>query len=147
MRRAMLLVVVIVTLPLVVPLLVHEIGHLIAARLCGFSVLYVRVGGGPLVLSAGPFELRALPTSGHTGFSGGVPEAELPVGKSIAVMLSGVLANLLVSAVVYVIVPVWSWAGIAVAAPQLILGATNLIPVAGTDGARCLEMIRRASKP
>ncbi len=93
--------------------LLHEVGHLIAASLCGVRVKRVGVSltGFYIVREAGS---RA---------------------ANIAISLSGPLANLLVAVLAWH--PLYYFAQV-----NLILGLCNLLPVSGTDGQRVLGMLR-----
>lgn len=128
-------------------IVVHEFGHYYVARKCGVKVLRFSVGfGRPLwrkVAGADRTEwvIGAVPLGGYVRMLderdtdvGPIAAADLPrafnrqpVGKRIAIVLAGPLANLLLAVVVY-----WGLNVVGVMEPKAVVGA----PAAATPGER-----------
>src|SRR6185369_3401074 len=97
---------------------IHELGHYAVARLCGVKVLRFSVGFGRILWSrrvgrdGTEWALSAIPLGGYVKMAdereGEVPAADLPrafnrqgVGKRIAIVVAGPLANLLLAVVLF----------------------------------------------
>ena len=96
---------------------IHELGHYAIARVCGVKVLRFSVGFGRIVWSrrgrdGTEWALSAIPLGGYVKMAdereGEVPEADLPrafnrqsVGKRIAIVAAGPLANLLLAVLLF----------------------------------------------
>jgi len=137
---------------LIVTTLVHELGHLAAARLLRIPVRRIAVGIGPVfwrrtLNDDAEFVLRAIPT----GMAIGVPGRRNPDGSSrrpirhdVVVAAAGPAMSLLFAAVLWGLaqmsfLPIWShfWLT-STALLSAFLGITNLIPVPGLDGGHLL---------
>jgi membrane-associated protease RseP (regulator of RpoE activity) len=125
-------------LSFVVALLIHELGHLAAARACGVPAGELGVGWGPRVwgFRAGgvEYELRALPVGAYVRLDMAALQ-ERPLSQQSLVLLAGVVVNLCAAAL----------------APQSIFGAmnyliaaTNLLPFYQQDGWKCGMVLLRA---
>jgi regulator of sigma E protease len=96
----------------------HELGHYLAARLCGVKVLRFSVGFGRVVAARrhGPdgteWALSAIPLGGYVKFAdereGDLPATDLPrafnrqsVWKRIAIVAAGPIANLLLAVLLF----------------------------------------------
>jgi regulator of sigma E protease len=135
----------IVTLGILI--LIHELGHYWVARQCGVKVLRFSIGfGRPLVrwvrgADRTEWVIAALPLGGYVRMlderdtdQGPVSAADLPrafnrqaVGRRIAIVLAGPLANLVLAVAVY-----WGLNVAGVMEPRAVLAA----PAAGTPAAR-----------
>jgi regulator of sigma E protease len=99
---------------------IHELGHYLVARWCGVKVLRFSVGFGRIVWSrrvgrdGTQWALSAIPLGGYVKMAdereGDVPAADLPrafnrqgVGKRIAIVAAGPIANLLLAVVLFAI--------------------------------------------
>lgn len=129
--------------PLVV---IHELGHYAVARLCGVKVLRFSIGfGRPLVRwvrgrDRTEWVLAAIPFGGYVAMlderearNGPIDPAELPrafnrqaVGKRIAIVVAGPLANLVLAVLLYAVV-----AMVGVDEPRALFAT----PLAGTPTA------------
>jgi regulator of sigma E protease len=145
MTLATTIVAFLVTLGILI--LIHELGHYWVARKCGVKVLRFSIGfGRPLlrwVRGADRTEwvIAALPLGGYVRMlderdsdQGPVSAADLPrafnrqsVGRRIAIVLAGPLANLLLAILVY-----WGLNVAGVMEPRAVLGT----PAAQTPAAR-----------
>lgn len=137
---------------LIVTTLVHELGHLAAARVLRIPVRRIAVGMGPVfwrrtLSDDAEFVLRAIPT----GMAIGVPGRRNPDGTSrrpirhdVLVAAAGPLMSLLLAAALWGMahlsfLPIWSHFWLAsTALLSAFLGITNLIPVPGLDGGHLL---------
>lgn len=130
-------------LALGVLIVVHELGHYAAARLCNVKILRFSVGfGKPLWMrrfgrDATEWQIAAFPLGGYVKMlderEGAVPETELPrafnrqsVGRRSFIVAAGPAANLLLAVLLY-----WFLFMSGVDEPRPILAA----PVAGTPAA------------
>lgn len=125
---------------------IHELGHYWVARRCGVKVLRFSLGFGRPIARAvrGPdrteWVVAAIPLGGYVRMlderdndAGPISDADLPrafnrqtVGKRIAIVLAGPLANLLLAIVVY-----WGLNVVGVMEPM-----ATVAPVAGTPAER-----------
>ena len=134
-----------------IALLVHELGHYLAACALKIAVLRVDVGCGPVVAistkqNAVVWAVRLLPLGGSVVYPGEIREAPL---KYLGVLGAGPLANMLSGAVALWFVPDYlfvpnipqmpvSWPAefIGVFADiSIAIGVFNLLPVPPLDGA------------
>lgn len=123
---------------------VHELGHLVVARLCGVQVLRFSLGFGQIIWSRQrspsdtEWALSAIPLGGYVKMlderEGPVPEALLSkafnrqhVGKRIAILLAGPFANFLLAILIY-------WVMMMVGSSEALPLLGN--PVAGSPVAR-----------
>src|ERR1044071_4899444 len=121
-----------------VAMLIHELGHLVAARACQVSAGELGLGWGPKVLgfrSGGvDYKLCALPVGAYVRLD----MAELqrrPLVQQVVVLLAGVIVNLVAAALAE---------GTAFGTMNLLLAATNLLPLYQQDGWKCGMVMLRA---
>lgn len=123
---------------------VHELGHFVAGRLLGFTVLEFAVGMGPAVLKKEKngitYSLRAFPIGGMCRFYGEDEEAKdgrsfasHPVWKRIIVVAAGPVMNIL-TAILFAVVSLMSY-GVYVDVPtvQELSSETAPAAVAGIE--------------
>ena len=125
-------------LSLAVAMLIHELGHLVAARACSIPATELGLGWGTKLFGfrwgGVEYKLHALPVGAYVRLD----MAELqrrPLVQQVVVLLAGIVVNL----------------AAAVAAPQtsfgtmnLLLAATNLLPLYQQDGWKCGMVMLRA---
>lgn len=119
-------------------MVLHELGHLAAARACRVQASELGLGLGPRILGfrAGPilFSLRALPLGSFVRLN-----AQELRGKSIRqqllVHLAGVLVNTALGIAAYG--TLFGWV-------NLLLAAGNLLPLYQHDGWKCGVVLMRA---
>lgn len=123
---------------------VHELGHFVAGRLLGFTVLEFAVGMGPAILKKEKngitYSLRAFPIGGMCRFYGEDEEAKdgrsfasHPVWKRIIVVAAGPVMNIL-TAILFAVVSLMSY-GVYVDVPtvQELSSETAPAAVAGIE--------------
>ena len=123
---------------------VHELGHFVAGRLLGFTVLEFAVGMGPTILKKEKngitYSLRAFPIGGMCRFYGEDEEAKdgrsfasHPVWKRIIVVAAGPVMNIL-TAILFAVVSLMSY-GVYVDVPtvQELSSETAPAAVAGIE--------------
>ena len=103
---------------LAILIVVHELGHFLAARLQGIHVNRFSIGFGPILWKVqGPeteYAVRAIPLGGFVGFPDDDPESEIPpsdpnllknrpILDRAIVISAGVIANLLFAYLVFVV--------------------------------------------
>jgi tetratricopeptide (TPR) repeat protein len=140
--------------------LIHEMGHVLAARAVGLEVYGVLFGTGRHVgfisLFGVPVQIRVVPFTGLTFHSQPIRFRRL---RSSLVIVSGPAINLLVACTAFAVAEVFNedfWSGAAffidVALANLILGVTNLVPFVigrlgvASDGLRLFQVISGRSK-
>lgn len=119
-------------------MLIHELGHLVAARACMVPASELGLGWGPKVFGfrAGGVEYKfcALPVGAYVRLN----MAELqrrPLVQQVVVLLAGVIVNLVAAALAE---------GTAFGTMNLLLAATNLLPLYQQDGWKCGMVMLRA---
>ena len=119
-------------------MIVHEVGHLIAARLCGIAASEIGLGMGPRLtgvrLGRLQFNLRALPIGSFVMLDGSALKKR-SVQAQLFVHLGGVILNLLVACLAYGTTFGWL---------NLLLAAGNILPLYQHDGWKCGVVIMRA---
>jgi membrane-associated protease RseP (regulator of RpoE activity) len=120
-------------------MLVHEIGHLAAARACGVPANALGVGWGPRVcgftLGGVEFNLRALPVGAYVRLD--IEELQRSrLSSQVLVLLAGIIVNLLAAELAR-----GTWFGTM----NLLLAATNLLPLYQQDGWKCGMVMLRAA--
>ena len=117
---------------------IHELGHLLAARLCGVRAPELGLGWGPklLELSAGGvrFKLHLLPFGAYVRLDMKALQAR-PLVQQVFVLLAGVLVNLAAAL---------STQGTWFSLMNYLLAATNLLPLYQQDGWKCGMVMLRA---
>lgn len=109
-------------------LVLHELGHLLAARCCGVRVMQAGLGWGPKLLgfrSRGvDYQLRLLPLGAYVQMDmAGLQKRTLL--QQLFVLLAGIAVNLILAAI--------AW-GSFFGTLNLVLGVANLLPVYQQDG-------------
>lgn len=123
---------------LVAALIMHELGHLIAARTCSVAVTEFGLGWGRKIAGfrAGgiDYKLHVLPIGAYVRLD--IAELQRrPLSQQALVLLAGVIVNLIAAAM----------AGAnKFALVNLILAATNLLPIYQQDGWKCGIVMLRA---
>lgn len=125
-------------LSFVVALFIHELGHLAAARACQVPVTEFGLGWGRKVWSfrfaAVECKLHALPVGAYVRMD----MAELqrkPLSRQVLVLLAGIIVNSVAAALC---------AGTPFSTMNLLLAATNLLPLYQQDGWKCGMVMLRA---
>ena len=117
-----------VILSFVMALVMHEVGHLLAARLCKISVIEAGLGWGPKLLNIRvlgiDYHLRLLPLGAYVKIDmAGLQKR--PLVQQVIVLLAGVAVN--------VILGVIAW-GTFFGTLNLVLAIGNLLPLYQQDG-------------
>ena len=119
-------------------MILHELGHLIAARGCKVSASEIGLGLGPKLfgfrLAGISFSLRAIPIASFLRMDGTALEART-VPQQLFVHLAGIVFNLIAAFLTYG--TVFSWV-------NLMLAAGNLLPLYKHDGWKCGVVVMRA---
>ena len=110
----------VVVLPLLC-LFVHEAGHLVAGRMCGYRFTGIEVARRPL-----RFGVK---------MEGADPAAPLPRRHALPITASGPAANIALGAVA----AFTGWPMLAVL--SVLFGVANLLPFHGSDGSRLIHLI------
>ena len=125
------------SLSLLAAMLIHELGHLLAARVCKVRASELGLGWGPRVCGfvAGgvEFKLHALPVGAYVRFDMRALQSR-PLSQQVLVLLAGIVVNLCAAAV---------WPGTIFGAMNLLLAATNLLPFYQQDGWKCGMVLLR----
>lgn len=119
-------------------MMVHELGHLLAARSCNVSASELGFGMGPRVTGfrAGGirFSLRAIPLASFVMLDGAALK-EKSLRAQLLVHLGGVIFNIVAGLFTYGTTFGWL---------NLLLAAGNLLPLYQHDGWKCGVLIMRA---
>ena len=119
-------------------MIIHELGHLVAARTCKVSASELGLGLGPRLfgfrLGGIAFSLRALPVASFLRLDGAALK-QRSVRQQLFVHLGGIIFNLLAACVAYG--TVFGWV-------NLVLAAGNLLPLYKHDGWKCGVVVMRA---
>jgi membrane-associated protease RseP (regulator of RpoE activity) len=121
-----------------ISLLIHELGHFVAARVCSVRVTEFGLGWGPKVfgfkLGEVEYKLHALPVGAYVRLD--VAELQRrPLSQQVLILLAGINVNLVASALTL---------GTSFSAMNLLLAATNLLPLYQQDGWKCGMVMLRA---
>ena len=119
-------------------MLIHELGHLVAARACLVPASELGLGWGPKVYGfrAGgvEYKLCAVPAGAYVRLN--MEELQRrPLVQQVVVLLAGVIVNLVAAALAE---------GTAFGTMNLLLAATNLLPLYQQDGWKCGMVMLRA---
>ena len=121
-----------------VAMIVHELGHLLAARSCRVSASELGLGLGPRLvgfkLGSIRFSLRAIPVGSFVMLDGAALK-ERSVRAQLFVHLAGIIFNIVAGFLTYGTVFGWM---------NLLLAAGNLLPLYQHDGWKCGVVIMRA---
>jgi len=125
-------------LSFVCAMLIHELGHLAAARLCGVAAPELGLGWGPRLVGfrAGgvEFKLHALPLGAYVRLD--IKELQRrPLAQQTFVLLAGIFVNLAAA-----VLTQGTWFSLM----NYVLAATNLLPFYQQDGWKCGMVILRA---
>ena len=119
-------------------MIIHELGHLLAARSCNISASEVGLGMGPRLagfrLGSISFNLRAIPLGSFVMLDGAALK-EKSVKAQLLVHLGGVVFNLVAGFFTYGTTFGWL---------NLLLAAGNILPLYQHDGWKCGVVIMRA---
>ena len=121
-----------------VAMVLHELGHLAAARLCGVAASEVGLGMGPKLFAVrvGRVRLsfRLLPIGSFVMLDGAALQ-ERAVREQLLVHLGGIVLNVVAGLVTYGTMFGWL---------NLLLAAGNVLPLYQHDGWKCGVVIMRA---
>jgi membrane-associated protease RseP (regulator of RpoE activity) len=135
-----------ITISTVLAMLIHEFGHLFAARSLGIPSSEVGLGLGPklfgLQFGSVRFSVRAIPLGSFVMLDGTALKSQ-PTKHQLRVHLAGIAFNLFFGFVTYG--TTFSWI-------NLLLAAGNLLPLYQHDGWKCgvvilRKLMRRTSQP
>ena len=119
-------------------MIVHELGHLVAARRCNVPCSELGLGLGPKLLSFRLgnicFSLRALPLGSFVRLDGTMLK-ERSVPQQLLVHLGGIIFNLIAGFATYGTIFGWT---------NLLIAAGNLLPLYQHDGWKCGVVIMRS---
>ena len=120
-----------------IALLIHELGHLAAARVCSVAVAEFGLGWGPKVFGFKvvevEYKLHALPIGAYVRLD----MAELqrrPLSQQVLILMAGINVNLIASVLTM---------GTSFSTMNLLLAATNLLPLYQQDGWKCGMLMLR----
>jgi membrane-associated protease RseP (regulator of RpoE activity) len=117
---------------------IHELGHLAAARVCAVPATELGLGWGRQIFGfrwgTVEYKLHALPLGAYVRLD--MTELQRrPISQQVLVMLAGVNVNLVAAALTV---------GTRFSAVNLLLAATNLLPLYQQDGWKCGMLMLRA---
>lgn len=119
-------------------MIIHELGHLFAAKRCGVPASEFGLGVGPLLfgLPIGKitFSLRAIPVASFVRLDG-TALSKRSVAQQLLVHLGGIISNLTIALIVH---------GTLFGRINLLLGLANLLPLYKHDGWKCGLVFMRA---
>jgi len=117
-----------VVLSFAVALVLHELGHFVAARLCRVKVIEAGLGWGPKVFSARilgvDYHFRLLPIGAYVRMDMAALQNR-PLVQQLFVLLAGIAVNLILAVV--------AW-GSFFGTLNLVLAVSNLFPIYQHDG-------------
>jgi membrane-associated protease RseP (regulator of RpoE activity) len=119
-------------------MIVHEFGHLVAARICKVPASELGLGLGPKLfgfrIRSVRFSLRAIPVASFVRLDSTVLK-QRPIRDQLTVHLGGVIFNVIAGLLTYG--TIFSWL-------NLLLAAGNLLPLYQHDGWKCGVVLMRA---
>lgn len=127
-------------------MIIHELGHIVAAKQCRVTASELSFGLGPILfgfrMGGLRISLRAFPVGSFVRLDGTALE-ERSVQQQLLVHLGGVILNLVVGVLAYGTIFGWI---------NLLLAAGNLLPLYQHDGWKCglvlvRACLRRKSQP
>jgi membrane-associated protease RseP (regulator of RpoE activity) len=117
---------------------IHELGHLAAARVCGVPAPELGLGWGPrlfgLKTRGVEFKFHLLPIGAYVRLDMRALQAR-PLAQQVFVLLAGVLVNLAAAGATQ-----GTWFSLM----NLLLAASNLLPLYQQDGWKCGMVMLRA---
>jgi membrane-associated protease RseP (regulator of RpoE activity) len=121
-----------------VALLIHELGHLAAARVCRVPATEFGLGWGRRLFGfhfgGVEYKLHALPLGAYVRLD--IMELQRrPLSRQVLVLLAGIIVNLIAAALTL---------GTPFGTVNLLLAATNLLPLYQQDGWKCGMVMLRA---
>jgi membrane-associated protease RseP (regulator of RpoE activity) len=135
-KSSMLITSILITVP--IAMIIHELGHLVAARSCNVPASELGLGLGPKLfgfqLGSVRFSLRALPLGSFVRLDG-TALRERPIEQQLFVHFGGILFNLVAGLATYG--TVFGWV-------NLLIAAGNLLPLYQHDGWKCGMVLMRA---
>ena len=121
-----------------IAMIIHELGHLLAARSCRVAASELGLGMGPRLfgfrLGSIRFNLRAIPIGSFVMLDGTALK-ERSVRAQLFVHLGGIIFNIVAGFLTYGTVFGWM---------NLLLAAGNILPLYQHDGWKCGVVIMRA---
>jgi membrane-associated protease RseP (regulator of RpoE activity) len=121
-----------------IALLIHELGHLAAARACRVSATEFGMGWGRKLFGfhfqGVEYKLHALPVGAYVRLDM-VELQRRSLSRQVLVLLAGIIVNLVAAALA---------AGTRFGTMNLLLAATNLLPLYQQDGWKCGMVMLRA---
>ena len=121
-----------------IAMIIHELGHLLAARSCRVAASELGLGMGPRLfgfrLGSIRFNLRAIPIGSFVMLDGTALK-ERSVRAQLFVHLGGIIVNIVAGFLTYGTVFGWM---------NLLLAAGNILPLYQHDGWKCGVVIMRA---
>jgi membrane-associated protease RseP (regulator of RpoE activity) len=127
-----------VTIYVALALIVHELGHLFAARKCDVTASELSLGLGPRLfgfrVSGVQFNLRLIPLGSFVRLDGTTLKSR-SAGEQLMVHLAGVMFNLIAGLAMFGTIFGWI---------SLLVAAGNLLPIYQHDGWKCGVLIVRS---
>ena len=121
-----------------VSMVIHELGHLVAARSCKVDATELGLGFGPRIIGfkigSIRFNLRIIPLGSFVRLNGTALK-ERTVRQQLNVHLGGVTFNLIAALISYGSIFCWI---------NLLIAAGNVLPLYQHDGWKCAVVIMRA---
>lgn len=127
-------------------MIIHELGHLLAARSCRVSASELGLGMGPKLfgfsLGSFRFSLRAFPVASYVMLDGAALK-ERSLRAQLFVHLGGIIFNVVAGVLTYGTMFGWF---------NLLLAAGNILPIYQHDGWKCgvvlmRSLLQRKSQP
>lgn len=119
-------------------MIIHELGHLMAARSCGVASSEIGLGMGPRLfgfrLGSLRFSLRAIPIASYVMLDGTALK-EKSVRAQLLVHLGGIIFNIVAGLLTYGTMFGWF---------NLLIAGGNILPLYQHDGWKCGVVIMRA---
>ncbi|HEX8458590.1 MAG TPA: site-2 protease family protein [Pyrinomonadaceae bacterium] len=121
-----------------VAMLIHELGHLLAARACEVGATELGLGWGRKVwgfkCGGVEYKLHALPVGAYVRLDMAGLQVR-PLSQQVLVLLAGIIVNLCAASLA---------SGTVFGAMNYLLAATNLLPFYQQDGWKCGMVLMRA---
>jgi membrane-associated protease RseP (regulator of RpoE activity) len=125
-------------LSFLVALMIHELGHLVAARVCHVPATEFGLGWGSRLFGfhfgGVEYKLHALPVGAYVRLDMGELQ-QRSLSWQVLVLLAGIIVNLIAAALTL---------GTPFGTVNLLLAATNLLPLYQQDGWKCGMVMLRA---
>ncbi|PYS46066.1 MAG: hypothetical protein DMF68_20290 [Acidobacteria bacterium] len=125
-------------LSFIIALLVHELGHLVAARVCRVPAPEFGLGWGRKLVGFRfgdvEYKLHALPIGAYVRLN--IVELQRrSISQQVLILLAGIIINLIAATL---------FAGTPFGTINLLLAATNILPLYQQDGWKCGMVMLRA---